>query len=135
LTGRRRPHHSGAELFGNNSVLANGEQATNGFQALAEYDNNGDGLIDAQDASYAQLQVWRDLNGNGISDSGELQSLNAAGVVSISTNYTNSPFVDANGHEHRQIGTVMLSNGTASTAADVCSKSIPPGAPTAARSS
>ncbi|MBU3059825.1 LysM peptidoglycan-binding domain-containing protein, partial [Pseudomonas indica] len=52
----------GAELFGNNSILRNGERAENGFQALAEYDDNGDGVVDAQDASYASLQVWRDLN-------------------------------------------------------------------------
>lgn len=110
---------NGTELFGNHSLLANGDTAQNGFQALAEYDNNGDGLVNAQDASYASLQVWRDLNGNGVSDDGELQSLADAGVVSISTGYTNSSHVDAHGHEHRQVATVMLSNGTASTAADV----------------
>lgn len=110
---------NGTELFGNHSLLANGDTAQNGFQALAEYDNNGDGLVNAQDASYASLQVWRDLNGNGVSDEGELQSLADAGVLSISTGYTNSSHVDAHGHEHRQVATVMLSNGTASTAADV----------------
>ena len=110
---------NGTELFGNHSLLANGDTAQNGFQALAEYDNNGDGLVNVQDASYASLQVWRDLNGNGFSDEGELQSLADAGVVSISTGYTNSSHVDAHGHEHRQVATVMLSNGTASTAADV----------------
>lgn len=110
---------NGTELFGNHSLLSNGDTAQNGFQALAEYDNNSDGLVNAQDASYASLQVWRDLNGNGVSDEGELQSLADAGVVSISTGYANSSHVDAYGHEHRQIATVMLSNGTASTAADV----------------
>ncbi len=109
----------GAELFGNNSILRNGEKAANGFQALAEHDDNGDGIVDAQDASYASLQVWRDLNGNGISEVGELQSLADAGVVSISTGYSNSSQVDAYGHEHRQVATVVLGNGTASTAADV----------------
>lgn len=110
---------SGAELFGNNSLLSNGQLAANGFQALAEYDNNGDGVIDAQDASYAVLQVWRDLNGNGSSDVGEMQSLADAGVTSISTGYTASTHVDAHGHEHRQVATIVLANGTVSTAADV----------------
>ncbi|WP_277344522.1 calcium-binding protein, partial [Metapseudomonas otitidis] len=110
---------NGAELFGNHSILNNGKTAGNGFQALAEYDNNGDGLINADDASYSSLQVWRDLNGNGISDAGELQSLADAGVVSISTGYTTSTQKDANGHEYRQIGSVTLANGTASVAADV----------------
>ncbi|WP_322110970.1 calcium-binding protein [Steroidobacter gossypii] len=110
---------SGAELFGNNSVLSNGQRAEHGFQALAEYDSNGDGVVDVQDAAYASLQVWRDFNGNGVSDVGELQSLADAGVLSIGTGYNVSTHVDANGHEHRQVATILLSNGTASTAADV----------------
>lgn len=110
---------NGTELFGNHSLLNNGQTAGNGYQALAEYDSNGDGIINAQDASYAKLQVWRDLNGNGTSDIGELQSLTDAGVVSISTGYTDSSHVDAHGHEHRQVSTIMLANGMASTAADV----------------
>ncbi|WP_405118281.1 calcium-binding protein [Pseudomonas leptonychotis] len=110
---------SGAELFGNHTLLKNGQKATNGFQALAEYDDNGDGKIDALDASYASLQVWRDLNGNGVSDQGELTGLADAGVVSINTSYANSTHVDANGHQHRQVASITLSNGNASTAADV----------------
>ncbi|MFD1216105.1 calcium-binding protein [Microbulbifer celer] len=110
---------SGAELFGNHSILSSGEAAEHGFQALAEYDSNGDGVVDAQDSAFSTLQVWRDLNGNGISDAGELQSLTDSGVVSISTGYSDSDQVDAHGHEHRQVATVMLSDGTASTAADV----------------
>lgn len=110
---------SGAELFGNNSVLSNGQRAENGFQALAEFDSNGDGVVNTLDAGYASLRVWRDLNGNGISDAGELQTLADAGVQSISTGYSASSYVDANGHEHRQVATIVLSNGTASTAADV----------------
>lgn len=110
---------NGTELFGNHSLLNNGNRAENGFQALAEYDSNGDGVINAQDAAYSTLQVWRDLNGNGVSDDGELQGLAAAGVVSIGTGYSTSNHTDANGHEHRQIGTVMLASGIASTAADV----------------
>ncbi|NAS95342.1 HlyJ hemolysin-like protein [Pseudomonas syringae pv. actinidifoliorum] len=110
---------NGSELFGNHSLLSDGTTARNGYQALAEYDNNGDGMIDAKDTAYTALQVWRDVNGNGISDGGELQSLAAAGVVSISTGYTESTDVDASGHEHRQVSTIMLANGTASTSADV----------------
>ncbi|WKT60104.1 calcium-binding protein [Microbulbifer thermotolerans] len=110
---------NGAELFGNHSILSNGETAEHGFLALAEYDSNGDGLVDAQDSAFSALQIWRDLNGNGVSDAGELQSLADVGVVSISTDYSHSDQVDVHGHEHRQVATVMLSDGTASTAADV----------------
>ncbi|SUD13197.1 calcium binding hemolysin protein [Aquipseudomonas alcaligenes] len=109
----------GSELFGNNTRLKNGQKAANGFQALAEYDDNGDGEIDAQDASFATLKVWRDLNSNGVSEQGELQGLAEAGVRSIATAYTTSSHVDANGHAHQQMGSIVLANGTASTAADV----------------
>lgn len=110
---------NGTELFGNHSILSNGQMAENGFQALAEYDNNGDGVVDAQDVSYSELQVWRDLNGNGKSDVGELRSVADAGVLSISTGNADSAHTDAHGHQHRQIGTVLLADGTASTVADV----------------
>jgi hypothetical protein len=45
-----------------------------------------DGVIDANDADFGKLRVWRDLNQNGASDEGELQSLDQAGVASISLN-------------------------------------------------
>lgn len=109
----------GGELFGDHTLLKSGQKAANGFQALAEYDDNGDGKVDAQDASYVNLQVWRDLNGNGVSDQGEMQSLDEAGVVSIDVAYANSTHVDAHGHQHRQVASIMLGNGNASTAADV----------------
>ncbi|MGB6066755.1 MAG: hypothetical protein WBG50_18275 [Desulfomonilaceae bacterium] len=39
----------GSELFGDFTILPNGTRAANGFQALAYYDANGDGKIDAND--------------------------------------------------------------------------------------
>jgi RTX calcium-binding nonapeptide repeat (4 copies) len=45
-----------SELFGN------AEQP--GFAALAAYDSNSDGVVDANDQNFAQLRVWQDANGN-----------------------------------------------------------------------
>ncbi|MFA5385771.1 MAG: M23 family metallopeptidase [Eubacteriales bacterium] len=56
---------NGTELFGNQTILSNGTRATNGFQALAELDGNKDGKIDANDAAYSQLKIWRDMDGDG----------------------------------------------------------------------
>lgn len=39
----------GGELFGDQTLLADGTRAKNGFEALAQYDSNGDGVIDAGD--------------------------------------------------------------------------------------
>ncbi|MEO7505333.1 MAG: hypothetical protein ABIT69_09145, partial [Sphingomicrobium sp.] len=40
--------------------------------------------LDASDAGFVQFMVWNDANSNGIADAGELQSLTAAGITSIS---------------------------------------------------
>lgn len=60
---------SGLQLFG----TAGG--SANGFAALAAYDTNGDGVIDQNDAVFAQLRVWVDSNSDGHVDPGELLSL------------------------------------------------------------
>jgi hypothetical protein len=89
---------SGRELFGDETLLANGpnagKKAANGFAALADLDSNADGKFDALDTQYANLRIWRDLNQDGISQATELQTLQATGVQSInlastatSTNY------------------------------------------------
>ncbi|MDC6180658.1 calcium-binding protein [Ralstonia solanacearum] len=84
---------SGKELFGDETVLASGQKAANGFAALAELDTGsvvdgvtvgaGDGIFDANDAQYANLRIWRDLNQDGISQAEELQTLAEAGMTSI----------------------------------------------------
>jgi len=77
---------SGRELFGNNTLLANGQKAADGYAALRALDANADGLIDALDAldaQFASLRVWRDLDQDGVSDAGELQSLEEAGISQI----------------------------------------------------
>jgi hypothetical protein len=78
---------SGRELFGDETILANGpnagKKAANGFAALADLDSNLNGKFDALDSQYANLRIWRDLNQDGISQANELQSLQATGVQSI----------------------------------------------------
>lgn len=81
---------SGQELFGDETLLANGQKAANGFAALAELDSNADGQFDASDAQYANLRIWRDLNQDGISQADELQGLTASGVQSINLTSTAS---------------------------------------------
>lgn len=49
----------------------------------AQFDGNRDGVLDARDAAFAEFSVWRDANGNGISDAGELRSLLDIGLKSI----------------------------------------------------
>jgi hypothetical protein len=76
----------GRELFGSATVLKTGENATDGFKALADLDDNQDGVMDANDAAFAKLKVWVDANGNGVTDEGELKSLQELGIVSMKLN-------------------------------------------------
>ena len=74
---------SGRELFGDQTRLNNGAIATNGFTALADLDSNADGLFDANDSAFTEVQLWRDLNQDGVSQANELKSLLQAGVTGI----------------------------------------------------
>lgn len=51
---------NGGELFGENTLLADGTLAQHGYAALAELDSNADGVVDANDAAFATLRVWQD---------------------------------------------------------------------------
>ncbi|WP_377194392.1 calcium-binding protein [Ruegeria meonggei] len=98
------------ELFGSPTATA--------FEELAELDSNGDGLIDSQDAQFADLQVWQDLNQDGVSDASELQSLTDAGIASISlASQTAGHFVSTN--EVVATSTVTHTDGSTSEAAEV----------------
>jgi len=110
---------NGSELFGNNTMLVNGLPVINGFAALAEYDGNGDGVIDANDAIWSQLRVWRDDNRVGATDEGELVTLEQLGIASISLAYGNSTHVDEYGNAHRQAGNFTWADGTSGEAPDV----------------
>ena len=103
---------SGAELFGNHTMLANGTRASNGFQALAELDTNHDGLINSYDAeAVASLRVWRDADGDGQTDAGELLTFEQAGVQALNVGYTDhgtrTP-LDPQGNQHRQTGSYVV---------------------------
>lgn len=99
---------NGTELFGNFTPQPPPKKGAlpNGFAALAAYDLNHDGVIDANDAIYSKLLIWVDRNHNGISEPNELTTLAQAGVKSISVNYTLSQWSDANGNLFRYKSTI-----------------------------
>lgn len=108
----------GAELFGTETMLSNGTFASNGFEAIADLDDNEDGIISAVDEVFSSLRVWIDSNSDGISTEAELHTLTSLGIESISTHYQVTPSIDANGVEHREFGEVTYadqSKGLANT--------------------
>ena len=78
---------NGNELFSEHTILKNGKAAKNGFEALAEYDDNKDGKINEQDSIYKELLIWIDKNQDGYSDVDELVNIESAGVSEILLNY------------------------------------------------
>jgi hypothetical protein len=100
---------NGNELFGDNTHLTNGAVAADGFAALADLDSNQDGVMDANDAVFANLRVWQDLNQDGISQANELKTLGEWGIASISL--VNSQFTKEDGSSG-QIADLNFSSST-----------------------
>lgn len=71
----------GHQLFGD----INGYKS--GFENLAIYDENKDGVIDKKDKIFDQLLLWRDVNEDGKSQKTEVFKLSDLGVESISLEY------------------------------------------------
>lgn len=64
-----------SELFGSATI--------DGFSILQLLDSNGDFVIDANDDAWSELLLWQDIDGDAISEPGELLSLDAANIASI----------------------------------------------------
>lgn len=97
--------NNGTELFGEVAPQIHAP-FPNGFAALALYElatlgGNGDGRIDAFDAAYAEMRLWRDANHNGVSEPSELHTLPEMKVESISLDYRESGRRDKFGNAFR----------------------------------
>jgi Ca2+-binding RTX toxin-like protein len=103
--------NDGTKLFGDSTLLADGSKAANGYAALREFDSNGDGRVDAQDAHFEQLRVWRDLNQDGICQSNELFTLEQVGVKALNLENKNSNTNLKNGNTLAQIGSYETTDG------------------------
>jgi hypothetical protein len=108
----------GAELFGNFTTQPTvPNHMRQGFLALAEYDKatgggNGDGRIDAADAMFNALRLWRDTNHNGFSEASELYTLASLDVVAIGLDYKESRRTDEFGNQFKYRAKVYGSRQT-----------------------
>ena len=111
---------AGNELFGDQTMLANGQKAVNGFEALAELDGNSDGKIDANDQGWSNLRVWVNTE-TGMT----LKTLDELGIKSLSTNkaYINSK--DEHGNTKLYSSTFEWADGSVAEMSDYLLKVNP----------
>ena len=92
----------------------------------------GDGVFDAKDAQYTNVRIWRDLNQDGISQAGEMQTLQEAGIASVKlsstkteTNYGDAQLVQsgsftrADGSEGQAGSFILAQNNVVTTHAPI----------------
>jgi hypothetical protein len=77
----------GRELFGSMTELPDGRRASNGFEALAALDADGDGAVTPRDPSFDRLLVWRDADQDRRCTPDELRPLRDEGVTRLPLAY------------------------------------------------
>lgn len=93
---------NGAELFGTGTTLVvTNEKAEDGFQALAQFDQNDDGVITSWDSIWDGLSLWNDANVNGQTDAGELTAIADSPLTSL-------PVQPRSNHRRDQYGNLLL---------------------------
>ncbi|HEY0159167.1 MAG TPA: hypothetical protein VGF28_17910 [Thermoanaerobaculia bacterium] len=99
---------SGAELFGNFTPLATGDVAANGYEALREFDDTQDGVVNAADAGWRLLLLWTDRDHDGSSSDAELRPIAESNVTALETGYLPVGRKDQWGNEFRYLSHFSL---------------------------
>ncbi len=98
--------HSGQQWFG---TFGFNMLWRDGYQAMNALDDSRDGWL--SDDELTGISIWRDANGNAISDPGEVRSVESCGIAAIAV--TPEP-----GHSLRNREGVRLANGTITASHD-----------------
>lgn len=98
------------ELFGSPSI--------DGFALLAQLDTNGDLVIDANDDDWDDLRVWKDANGDALTDAGELLTLASLDIVSIDLAGVSPSTSTISGNPISHTSTFKYANGSTDSIVD-----------------
>lgn len=107
------------EIFGSSFVLPDGSKVSQGFEALLNFDDNNDGVIDNKDLVFKNLRLWKDYNFNGHIDPDELSTLLFREVRAIDTGYVAMPKLDRYGNEHSLYSRVTLMDASIRSVVEV----------------
>uniref|UniRef100_UPI003D0C101E Ig-like domain-containing protein n=1 Tax=Sedimenticola sp. TaxID=1940285 RepID=UPI003D0C101E len=94
------------------------DSAQTDLEGLAAFDTNADGIFDANDDMWTKFGVWQDANQNGITDAGELHSLDAMGVTSVGLT-SDGNFQIINGQTVHGVAAMQMADGSQLDLADV----------------
>jgi hypothetical protein len=103
---------SGLELIGGNARLASGLPAALGQIRLRELDTNQDGVLDRDDTDWDRLMLWLPDEAEGIASGGRFLSMAAAGISSISLDFSPDGSADAHGNAQHSRALVTLVDGS-----------------------
>jgi hypothetical protein len=84
----------------------------------AVFDTDHNGLLDHGDARWSDFRIWQDANGDGVSQQGEVKTLDALGLVSIGLEPAGAPQNFADGSAIRGLASFTRADGTMGLAAD-----------------
>ncbi len=91
------------------------EGAETDLEGLAYFDTNNDGELTSLDDEWNSFSIWQDLDQDGVTDTGELKSLNSLGIFSISLT-SDGQEQQIEGNHVYGIGTYTDLNGTSDLA-------------------
>jgi hypothetical protein len=95
------------------------ENVADGLEALATLDSNNDGVFNNQDAKWNDLRVWQDANEDGITDAGELKTLEEHNIQSIDLTRTITYRERLEGNPVLSRSTMTMTDGTTQEVAAV----------------
>jgi len=102
---------------------------TSDMAALRQiFDTNHNGMLDADDARWADFRVWQDANGDGVSQPGEMKTLSDLGITSIDLTPTGAAQQMSDGSVIQGVSTFTRVDGTTGLAGDVA-LAFDPGSP------
>jgi hypothetical protein len=107
--------------FSEISFKRDDEGALTDLEGLRAFDTNANGFLDAGDERWSEFRIWRDLNQDGVSQDGELVSLDEGGIANINLTLTLTGESPENANENVVYGTTQYgrTDGTQGTVGDV----------------
>ena len=84
--------------------------AATGFAALAQLDNTRNGTLDYRDKAFKELRLWTDINVDGLTQKGELHTLDEFGITNLNVKNPSARNVYDNGNLITNVNSFGISN-------------------------